>query len=97
MNKTCLILTNELKGTLKRKGYIITTLAIPVLALLAMLAMGFLTWILLHGNQLARQLFAFTSRFRKNVPFIYYRLLDGLQLWARLDRLKTSLLLRMPS
>lgn len=71
--------------------------AIQRLALLAMLAMGFLTWILLHGNPLAKKLFGFTSRFRKNVPFIYYRLLDGLQLWARLDRLKTSLLLRMPS
>jgi ABC-2 type transport system permease protein len=37
MNKTLIILSSELKGTLKRKGFIITTLALPVLALLAML------------------------------------------------------------
>jgi ABC-2 type transport system permease protein len=37
MNKTLIILKDELKGTLKRKGFIITSLALPVLAILAIL------------------------------------------------------------
>jgi hypothetical protein len=70
--------------------------AIQRLAWLAMLAMGFLTWVLLHGSRLAPRLFRFTSHFRKQVPFIYYRLLDGLQEWARLDRLRSGQLLLSP-
>jgi ABC-2 type transport system permease protein len=38
MNKTLIILKNELLTTLKRKGFLLTTLAIPVIALLGMLA-----------------------------------------------------------
>ncbi len=37
MNKTLIVLVNELKETLKRKGFIITTVAFPVLAALAIL------------------------------------------------------------
>jgi ABC-2 type transport system permease protein len=37
MNKTLIILKDELKGTLKRKGFIITSLVLPVLAILAIL------------------------------------------------------------
>ena len=59
--------------------------AIQRLALLAMLAMGFLTWILLRSRDVTKRLFALTSRFRKNVIFQYYRLLDGLQEFIRLN------------
>ena len=54
------------------------------LAILAMLAMGFLTWILLRSRDLTKRLFAWTSRFRRERPFLYYRLLDGLQEFVRL-------------
>jgi len=47
--------------------------------------MGFLTWILLRSRDLTRRLFAWTSRFRRQAKFAYYRLLDGLQEVARLN------------
>jgi len=68
--------------------------AIQRLAILAMLAMGFLTWVLLRSRCLVKMLFGFTSRFRRQALFVYYRLLEGLQQYARLRRLrltKTSL------
>jgi len=58
--------------------------AIKRLMIVAMLAMGFLTWILLKSQQLMNCLFSFTSRFRKERRFVYYRLLDGLQELSRL-------------
>jgi hypothetical protein len=58
--------------------------AIQRLLTLAMLAMGFLTWILLRSRRLTKQLFSFTSRFRKEPQFVYCRLLDGLQELSRL-------------
>jgi len=58
--------------------------AMQRLAILAMFAMGFLTWVLLKGRQITSWLLSLTSRFRKQVPFIYYRLLDGLQEFGRL-------------
>ncbi len=58
--------------------------AIRRLAILAMWAMGFLTWILLRRRDLTKRLFAWTSRFRRVRPFLYYRLLDGLQEFVRL-------------
>jgi hypothetical protein len=58
--------------------------AMQRLAVLAMWAMGFLTWILLHSRDLTKRLFAWTSRFRRQRAFIYYRLLDGLQEFVRL-------------
>jgi hypothetical protein len=64
--------------------------AIQRLAILAMFAMGFLTWILLRSCRTTYRLFAFTSRFRKDTRFVYYRLLDGLQEFGRLYRLKLS-------
>lgn len=57
--------------------------AIQNLVLLALLAMGFLTWIFLRSRDLVKRLFMFTSRFRKPAKFKYYRLLDGLQEFAR--------------
>ena len=62
--------------------------AIQRLMILAMLAMGFLTWILLRTRLLTKRLFSFTSRFRKQTRFVYYRLLDGLQEFARLYELR---------
>ncbi|UCG46261.1 MAG: transposase [Phycisphaerales bacterium] len=62
--------------------------AIQRLMVLAMLAMGFLTWILLRTRLLTKALFQFTSQFRKKTEFLYYRLLDGLQEFARLHRLR---------
>lgn len=59
--------------------------AIQRLAILAMLAMGFLTWILLSSRDLTKRLFSLTSRFRKDVTFRYYRLLDGIQEFIRLN------------
>lgn len=59
--------------------------AIQRLAILAMLAMGFLTWILLRSRDLTKRLFSLTSRFRKDVMFKYYRLLDGIQQFVRLN------------
>ena len=64
--------------------------AIQRLMILAMLAMGFLTWILLRTKLLAKGLFQFTSRFRKRTQFVYYRLLDGLQEFARLYQLRLA-------
>lgn len=61
--------------------------AIQRLALLAMFAMGFLTWILLRSRDLTKRLFAWTSRFRRHRAFLYYRLLDGLQEFVRLNPL----------
>ena len=58
--------------------------AIQRLAVLAMFAMGFLTWVLLKSRQITEKLLSLTSRFRKQVDFIYYRLLDGLQEFGRL-------------
>lgn len=57
--------------------------AIQNLVLLALLAMAFLTWILLRSRDLVKRLFKFTSRFRKPAKFRYYRLLDGLHQFAR--------------
>ena len=59
--------------------------AIQRLAILAMLAMGFLTWILLRSRDLTKRLFSLTSRFRKEVIFKYYRLMDGIQEFVRLN------------
>lgn len=59
-------------------------------AILAMFAMGFLTWILLRSNRLAKGLFSLTSRFRRQAKFAYYRLLDGLQTFGLLHRLRFS-------
>jgi hypothetical protein len=64
--------------------------AIKRLAILAMLAMGFLSWILLRSRQATYAYFNFTSRFRKNARFVYYRLLDGLQEFARLYQLRLA-------
>jgi len=64
--------------------------AIQRLAVLAMFAMGFLTWIFLRSRQLVNGLFCFTSRFRKKARFAYYRLLDGLQTYAHLSRLRIT-------
>jgi hypothetical protein len=58
--------------------------AVQRLALLAMWALGFLTWILLRSRDLTKRLFAWTSRFRRRRSFLYYRLLDGLQEFMRL-------------
>ena len=58
--------------------------ALQRLAILAMFAMGFLTWILLRSHALTRRLFSLTSRFRREAQFVYYRLLDGLQEFIRL-------------
>ena len=63
------------------------------LALLAMFAMGFLTWILLRSRDLTKRLFAWTSRFRRERSFPYYRLLDGLQEFVRL---RAMVLTRLP-
>ena len=62
--------------------------AIKRLVTLAMFAMGFLTWILLRDKQLTGRIFCHTSRFRKKTKFVYYRLLDGLQQFARLKQLR---------
>jgi hypothetical protein len=58
--------------------------AVQRLAILALFAMGFLTWILLRSGDLTQRLFRLTSRFRRQAPFVYYRLLDGLQEFIRL-------------
>lgn len=55
------------------------------LMILAMFAMGFLTWILLCSRDLTKRLLAWTSRFRRQRKFLYYRLLDGLQEFVRLN------------
>jgi hypothetical protein len=67
--------------------------ALRRLALLAMFAMGFLTWILLRRRDLTKRLFAWTSRFRRQRSFLYYRLLDGLQEFVRLHPMA---LMRLP-
>lgn len=59
--------------------------ALQRLAILAMFAMGFLTWILLRSRDLTRRLFSWTSRFRRQAQFTYYRVLDGLQEFTRLN------------
>lgn len=58
--------------------------ALQRLAVLAMFAMGFLTWILLRSRDLTKRLLSWTSRFRRHAQFVYYRLLDGLQEFVRL-------------
>ena len=63
------------------------------LAILAMFAMGFLTWILLRSRDLTQRLFAWTSRFRRKRSFLYYRLLDGLREFVRLHPMA---LMRLP-
>ncbi len=60
------------------------------LILLALLAMGFLTWVLLRSRDLTKRLLAWTSRFRRDRSFIYYRLLDGLQEFVRLHPLSLT-------
>ena len=60
--------------------------AVQRLMLLAMFAMGFLTWMLLRSRRLIRAMLTMTSRFRKPCPFVYYRLLDGFQQFARQHR-----------
>jgi hypothetical protein len=62
--------------------------AIQRLVILSMFAMGFLTWILLRSREVVKRFFCFTSRFRKKTKFVYYRLLDGLQEFARLKQLR---------
>ena len=57
--------------------------AIRRLSILAMFAMAFLTWILLRSKTLTQTFLAWTSRFRRNAPFVYYRLLDGIQAFAK--------------
>ena len=57
------------------------------LMILAMLATGFLTWILLRSGGLVDSLFRFTSRFGKETKFVYYRLPDSLQKLARLHQI----------
>ncbi len=64
--------------------------AIQRLATLAMFAMGFLTWILLRSQEVPKRLFCFTSRFRREAKFVYYRLLDGLQQFAQIYRIKVG-------
>jgi hypothetical protein len=64
--------------------------AIQRLLILAMLAMGFLTWVLLRSRCLEKALYRFTSRFRKQPQFVYYRLLEGLQQYARLRQLRLT-------
>jgi hypothetical protein len=58
--------------------------AIKRLMILAMLVMGFLTCILLENRQLTNYLLSFTTRFRRERRFAYYRLLDGPQELSRL-------------
>jgi hypothetical protein len=62
--------------------------AIERLAILAMLAMGILSWILPRSKRLTQAYYHRTSRFRKKATFVYYRLLDGLQEFARLYQLR---------
>lgn len=64
--------------------------AIQRLSILAMFAMAFLTWILLRSRMLTKGFFEWTSRFRKNKPFAYYRLLDGIQAFARRHQLRCT-------
>jgi hypothetical protein len=70
--------------------------AIQRLAILAMLAMGFLSWILLRNQTLVSSLFGYTSRFRKKSEFCYYRLLDSLQEFARVYQLQPGKILFFP-
>jgi hypothetical protein len=61
--------------------------AIQRLAVLAMFAMGFLTWLFLRNCRLVKGLFSLTSRFRRQARFAYYRLLGGLQEFGLIHRL----------
>ena len=70
--------------------------AIQRLAILAMLAMGFLSWTLLRNQVVVRALFCYTSRFRKKSRFRYYRLLDSLQEFARVYQLQARKILFFP-
>ena len=62
--------------------------AIQHLSIIAMLAMGFLSWILLRNQIVTGLLLNQTSKFRKKVRFQYYRLLDGLQQLAKIELTK---------
>jgi hypothetical protein len=66
------------------------------LAILAMFAMGFLSWILIRRYQMSKRFYLFTSRFRKTTKFVYYRLLDGLQEFARLKQIRFGKTLMEP-
>ena len=57
--------------------------AIQRLVCLAMMAMGFLSWIILRSKYLVKAFFSLTSRFRRDSSFVYYRLLDGLHIFTR--------------
>jgi len=86
-----------LKGRVGLEGFRVRRYeAIQRLAILAMFAMGFLTWILLRSRDLTKRLFAWTSRFRRACPFVYYRLLDGLQQFVRLNPMPATTLLAGP-
>jgi hypothetical protein len=70
--------------------------AIQRLAILAMLSMGFLSWILLRNKVVVNNLFSYTSRFRKKSKFCYYRLLDSLQEFVRINLLQPQKILFYP-
>jgi len=70
--------------------------AMQRLAILAMFAMGFLSWILIRRNQMSKRFYLFTSRFRRKTKFVYYRLLDGLQEFARLKQIRFDKILIEP-
>jgi len=86
-----------LKGRVGLEGFRVRRYeAIQRLVILALFAMGFLTWILLRSRDLTQRLFAWTSRFRRACPFAYYRLLDGLQEFSRLNPAAMPNLLSWP-
>lgn len=64
--------------------------SIKRLMILAMFAMGFLSWILIRSRSLTRGLFAMTSKFRPESKFVYYRLLEGLQQLILKHRLRAA-------
>ena len=70
--------------------------AIQRLAILALLAMGFLSWILVRNQMVVKALFRYTSGFRKKRRFCYYRLLDGLQECLRIHLLQPQEILFFP-
>jgi ABC-2 type transport system permease protein len=78
MSKTLTILTNELVSTLRRKGFIITTLAIPVLALLGVLVMSLINIMSGQDDEISQiGIVDQTGKFnqfliQKNVEFIQY-------------------------
>ena len=70
--------------------------AIQRLVILAMFAMGFLTWILLRNRQSTGRIISYTRRFRKKTKLVYYRLLEGLQEFTRLKQLRLGEILLEP-